>query len=56
LAAICSKLGRIPTREEYMVDMQVLNKVSDTVYQYLNFDKVPDYVDAAAMAMEESAV
>jgi aconitate hydratase 2 / 2-methylisocitrate dehydratase len=55
LAAICSKLGRIPTREEYMVDMQVLTKVSDTVYQYLNFDKVADYVDAAAMVSEEAA-
>ncbi len=55
LAAICSKLGRIPTREEYMLDMQVLTKVSDTVYQYLNFDKVADYVDAAAMVSEEAA-
>ncbi len=48
LAAICSKLGRIPTKEEYLADMGVLTAVSDTVYQYLNFDKIGDYTDSAA--------
>ena len=48
LAAICAKLGRIPTREEYMLDMGVLTKASDTVYQYLNFDKIEEFTDAAA--------
>jgi aconitate hydratase 2/2-methylisocitrate dehydratase len=48
LAAICSKLGRIPTKAEYMADMVVLTAASDKVYQYLNFDKVQDYTDAAA--------
>ena len=48
LAAICSKLGRIPTKAEYMTDMTVLTAASDTVYQYLNFDQVKDYTDAAA--------
>ena len=47
LAAICSKLGRIPTRAEYMADMSVLNAASSAVYQYLNFDKVKDYTDIA---------
>jgi aconitate hydratase 2/2-methylisocitrate dehydratase len=47
LAAICSKLGRIPTRAEYMADMGVLTAASDTVYQYLNFDQVKDYTDLA---------
>ncbi len=47
LAAICSKLGRIPTRAEYLADMGVLTAASDTVYQYLNFDQVKDYTDAA---------
>lgn len=47
LAAICSKLGRIPTREEYMVDMGVLTAASDKVYQYLNFDKIADFKDVA---------
>jgi aconitate hydratase 2/2-methylisocitrate dehydratase len=48
LAAICSKLGRIPTKAEYMADMVVLTAASDKVYQYLNFDKVQEYKDAAA--------
>ena len=47
LAAICSKLGRIPTKAEYMADMQVLTADSDKVYQYLNFDQVKDYTDLA---------
>lgn len=48
LAAICSKLGRIPTKEEYLADMGVLTAASDKVYQYLNFDKIGDYTDSAA--------
>ncbi|VFR33645.1 Aconitate hydratase 2 [plant metagenome] len=47
LAAICSKLGRIPTKDEYMADMGVINKSGDQIYQYLNFDKIPDYKDVA---------
>ena len=47
LAAICSKLGRIPTKEEYMADMGVLTAASSTVYQYLNFDKIADFKAAA---------
>ena len=48
LAAICSKLGRIPTKEEYLADMGVLTAASDKVYQYLNFDKLSDYTESAA--------
>jgi len=48
LAAICSKLGRIPTKEEYLADMGVLTAASDKVYQYLNFDKIDDYTESAA--------
>ena len=47
LAAICSKLGRIPTKAEYMADMAVLDKDSGKIYQYLNFDQVKDYTDLA---------
>ena len=50
LAAICSKLGRIPTKAEYMADMGVLTAASGAVYQYLNFDKVKDYTDLADSA------
>jgi aconitate hydratase 2/2-methylisocitrate dehydratase len=47
LAAICSKLGRIPTREEYLLDMGVLTAASNTVYQYLNFDKIEEFTQAS---------
>ena len=47
LAAICSKLGRIPTKDEYMADMGVLKQGSDKIYQYMNFDKIEDFTDAA---------
>ncbi len=52
LAAICSKLGRIPTKEEYLADMRVLTAASDKVYQYLNFDKISDYTESAATVKE----
>jgi aconitate hydratase 2/2-methylisocitrate dehydratase len=48
LAAVCSKLGRMPSTEEYMADMGVLMASSGEIYKYLNFDKVQDYTDAAA--------
>jgi aconitate hydratase 2 / 2-methylisocitrate dehydratase len=47
LAAICSRLGKIPTREEYMADMGVIDQNSDKIYQYLSFDKMADYKDVA---------
>jgi aconitate hydratase 2/2-methylisocitrate dehydratase len=52
LAAICSKLGRIPTKAEYMADMGVLQAASGQIYQYLNFDKVKDYTDIADAVKE----
>ena len=47
LAAICSKLGRIPTREEYMADMGVINKDGSKIYKYMNFDQIKDFSDQA---------
>ncbi|AGX88758.1 bifunctional aconitate hydratase 2/2-methylisocitrate dehydratase [Candidatus Symbiobacter mobilis] len=43
LAAVCSRLGRIPTRDEYLEQMQKLEGASAQVYRYLNFDQVPRY-------------
>jgi aconitate hydratase 2/2-methylisocitrate dehydratase len=47
LAAICSKLGRIPTKAEYLSDMGVLSSNGEAVYKYLNFDQIDEYVDTA---------
>ena len=43
LAAICSKLGRIPTKAEYLADMGVLSAHSDSIYRYMNFDEMPEF-------------
>ena len=48
LAAICARLGRIPTKAEYMEDIGVINANGDRIYRYLNFDQIKDYTDAAA--------
>ena len=47
LAAIASKLGRIPTVAEYQADMGVINKDGSKIYQYLNFDQIEEYADVA---------
>ena len=47
LAAICSKLGRIPTREEYLTDIGVINSKSAEIYKYLNFDQIESYQKVA---------
>ncbi|TFY96468.1 bifunctional aconitate hydratase 2/2-methylisocitrate dehydratase [Ramlibacter rhizophilus] len=47
LAAICSRLGRIPTREEYLADMGVLDANGAQIYQYMNFDRIADFRDVA---------
>jgi len=48
LAAICSRLGRIPTKAEYMEGVGVLDASSAQIYQYLNFDKIESFTEAAA--------
>ncbi|HRL20187.1 bifunctional aconitate hydratase 2/2-methylisocitrate dehydratase [Alcaligenes sp. SDU_A2] len=47
LAAICSRLGRIPTREEYLADMGVLQANSDNIYRYMNFDQIEEFKEIA---------
>lgn len=47
LAAICSRLGRIPTREEYLADMGILEANSDDIYRYMNFDQIEEFKEIA---------
>jgi aconitate hydratase 2/2-methylisocitrate dehydratase len=47
LAAICSKLGRIPTVAEYLSDMGAITKDSSKIYQYMNFNQIEEYVEIA---------
>jgi len=43
LAAICSRLGKIPSKEEYMADIGVINANGDKIYKYMNFDQIDSY-------------
>ena len=47
LAAICSKLGRIPTKAEYLADMGVLALASDGIYKYMNFNEMAEFTEKA---------
>ena len=47
LAAICSRLGRIPTKAEYMADIGVINENGDKIYRYMNFDQIEEYQEVA---------
>lgn len=47
LAAIASKLGRIPTVAEYHEAMGIINKDAASVYRYMNFDQIEEYAQAA---------
>jgi aconitate hydratase 2/2-methylisocitrate dehydratase len=47
LAAICSKLGRIPTPAEYAENMTEINKDGSQIYKYMNFDKIEEYAEVA---------
>jgi len=47
LAAICSKLGRIPTKLEYLTDVGVLKKDSDNIYKYMNFNQMTEFTEKA---------
>ena len=44
LAAVCAKLGRMPTVAEYLETVgDKLTKNADSIYQYLNFHLMPEY-------------
>ncbi len=48
LASVCSILGKIPTKDEYMEYVGQLSEKSDEIYRYLNFDQIEDYQKRAA--------
>jgi aconitate hydratase 2/2-methylisocitrate dehydratase len=47
LAAVCSILGRIPTREEYMANTSALDGNAADIYRYMNFDKLEEFSTVA---------
>jgi len=50
VAAVASMLGRLPTPDEYMKYARDLEAKSADVYRYLNFDKIPAFVESASRA------
>ena len=47
LAAVCSKLGRIPTLAEYQEAMGIINADASNIYRYMNFDQIGEYAETA---------
>jgi len=44
LGAICTNLGRIPTKEEYLAAIkEKVEPKKDAIYKYLQFDEMPEY-------------
>ena len=47
LAAVAAILGKLPSKEEYLAFAAKLDTMSGDVYRYLNFDELPEFVEAA---------
>jgi aconitate hydratase 2/2-methylisocitrate dehydratase len=47
LASVAALLGRLPTPQEYLEQVESLNEKSAEVYRYMNFDKIKSFSDVA---------
>jgi aconitate hydratase 2/2-methylisocitrate dehydratase len=47
LAAIASRLGRLPTLAEYHEAMGVVTRDAGSIYRYMNFDQIEEYAQTA---------
>ncbi|WP_028603102.1 bifunctional aconitate hydratase 2/2-methylisocitrate dehydratase [Ottowia thiooxydans] len=47
LAAIASRIGKLPTKEEYLKEMGVIDADKASVYRYMNFDQIEEYANVA---------
>ena len=47
LAAIASRLGKLPTVAEYAEAMGIINQDNASVYKYMNFDRIDEYAEVA---------
>jgi len=56
LAAVTSLLGRLPTVEEYLQAIALVDKTAVDTYRYLNFDKLSEYTDKADEVIFQTAV
>lgn len=56
LAAVTSLLGRLPTVEEYLQAMAMVDQTAVDTYRYLNFDRLSEYTDKADQVIFQTAV
>ena len=47
LAAIASKLGKLPTVAEYHAAMGIVDQDAAGIYRYMNFDQIEEYAETA---------
>ena len=47
LAAVCALLGRIPTKEEYLTQVNIVNEKAGDIYRYMNFDQISEFRELA---------
>ncbi|MDR2328455.1 MAG: bifunctional aconitate hydratase 2/2-methylisocitrate dehydratase, partial [Comamonas sp.] len=47
LAAIASRMGKLPTKEEYLKEMGVIDADKASVYRYMNFNEISEYAEVA---------
>ena len=47
LAAIASVMGKLPTPAEYLEYATQIDSMAPEIYDYLNFDQVPEFLEAA---------
>ena len=52
LASVAALMGKLPSVDEYMEYASKLDSMAPEIYRYLNFDRMPDYVDSAEKANE----
>lgn len=52
LAAVAAILGKLPTVEEYMAYASKLDVLAPEIYKYLNFDRMPEYLESAERGRE----
>ncbi|MEW8291329.1 MAG: bifunctional aconitate hydratase 2/2-methylisocitrate dehydratase [Candidatus Thiodiazotropha endolucinida] len=52
LAAVAAVMGKLPTVEEYMAYATKIDSMAPEIYNYLNFDKMDEYVESAQRGQE----
>jgi aconitate hydratase 2/2-methylisocitrate dehydratase len=52
LASIAAIMGKLPTVAEYIEYATKIDSMAPEIYRYLNFDKMPEYVESADKAKE----